>query len=147
MKKNNFCGLMALLLLCALSTNFSAQPTQVLLETKAEKVINTSAIFEYSDITLSDPTIYRDEPFSISLTVKNTGAKEAKHELLLLLKDEETPKGQRKQDSRFLELCAGHTETVTFTFKATDLIEALENMPEVFVFSLGEFEIEVGYEK
>jgi len=117
------------------------------LNSQATKEINTPVLFEYSDISLSDPSIYNNEPFTISLTVKNMGNKEAKHEVRLLLKDEDAPKGQRKQAGKFVALRPGQTETITFTFKASDLIEAMENMPEVFVFTLGEYEIGVGYEK
>ncbi|WP_020569804.1 hypothetical protein [Neolewinella persica] len=148
MKKITLLGLLAISFLCFQSTTFSAQPAQTVpTETKTTKDINPSAVFEYSDISISDPSIYRDELFTISLTVKNTGNKEAKHEVLLLVKDEGAPEGQRKQASKFLALRAGQTETVTFTFMAADLMEALENTPEVFFFTIGEYEIGVGYEK
>jgi hypothetical protein len=147
MKTYNLIGLLAISLFCVLPTSFSAQSALVVSnEAKAIEVIETPSIFEYSDISLSDPTIYRDEPFSISLMVKNTSGKEAKHEVRLLQKDETAPKGLRKKASKFLALRPGQSEMVTFTFKAADLMEALENMPEMFVFSLGEFEIGVGYE-
>jgi hypothetical protein len=108
---------------------------------------NGPATFEYSDISLSDPAIYSDEPFSISLKVRNTSDKDAKHEVRLLIKDATAAKGMRKQASKFLALSAGQSETITFTFKAADLVEALDNMPDIFVFLLGEYEIGVGYEK
>lgn len=148
MKMNNLCGLLALSLLCISTAPFSAQVTNSpATEVKPAEPNNGPVVFEYSNIGLSDPTIYSDEPFSITLTVKNTSEKEAKHEVRLLLKDETVPKGLRKQASKFVALRAGQTETITFTFKASDLMEARENMPDVFVFLLGEYEIGIGYEK
>jgi hypothetical protein len=148
MKSNNLYGLLALSFLCLLSTSFAAQNMSSPFEkVEATDVKGVPTVFEYSDIVLSDPAIYNDEPFSISLTVKNTSNKVAKHEVRLLLKDETAPKGQRKHASKYLALGAGQTETVTFTFNAADLMEALENMPEVFVFQLGEYELGIGYEK
>jgi len=148
MKMHNLRGLLALIPLCFLSAPLAAQsPYDSSADTKTIEVVSIPAAFEYYDITLSDPAIYSNEDFSISLTVENTGGKEAKHEILLLLKDETAPKGLRKQASKFVALRAGQSETVTFTFKAADLVEALESMPEVFVFLLGEYEIGIGFEK
>lgn len=148
MIKNNRKGLLTLSLLCISFTLLSAQsPSDSSVDMKAIEVVSIPAAFEYSEITLSDPAIYDNENFSISLTVENTGGKEGKHEVLLFLKDEAAPKGQRKHAGKFVALRAGEAETVTFTFKVTDLMEAMENMPDVFVFFLGEYEIGVGYEK
>lgn len=148
MNKNNPKGLLVLSLLCISFASLTAQsPYDTSVDLKTIEVVSIPAAFEYSEITLSDPAIYDNEEFTISLTVENTGGKEGKHEVLLLLKDATAPKGQRKQAGKFVALRAGETETVTFTFKVTDLMEAMENMPEVFVFQLGEYEIGVGYEK
>lgn len=145
MKKNNLLGLMALSLLCLISTPFSAQaPDSLPLSTEST---DPNSVFEYTDISLSDPSIYANEPFSISLTVKNNGDQEAKHEVRLMLKDATIPEGIRRQARQDLSLRPGETTTVTFTFKASDLMEAQESMPEKFIFLLGEYEIGVGYEK
>lgn len=148
MKLNNPLGLTALSLIFILSTSLSAQTAQVATADKGRTEISAAAkVFEYADVTLSDPSIYGDEPFSISLTVKNAGKLATKQEIQLMLKDDSASKGKRKQSVALLSLIPGQSEKVTFTFTVKDLLKQGQKAPESFVFYLGEFEIAVPVER
>ncbi len=140
MKMNNLHGLLALPILLFLCSPLCAQTD------KTTETIPPPAVFEYSDVSLSGPSIYADEPFTISLTVKNALNEKATQKVELMLKDSATDKGKRRQASTLVSLVSDQSEMITFTFRTKDLLRKGEKMPELFVFYLGDFEIGVPVE-
>ncbi|TXF88552.1 hypothetical protein FUA23_13880 [Neolewinella aurantiaca] len=145
MKINHLRGLLALSLFCIVSVTLSAQPARATL-VNSQSVLKSES-FKYSNFELSDPAIYADEEFSISLTVENTEKNEITEEVVLMLKDESAAQIKRPQVGTSLTLAGGATETVTFTFTAQDLVKPGEAVPDTFVFYLGDTEIGVSYVK
>ena len=76
--------------------------------------------FRYSDITLSQAELSDGGSLTASLTVTNTGDRNAKHSVLLFTRDEYatiTPSARRLRDFHKVELAPGETEGITFTIR------------------------------
>lgn len=147
MKNNFYSYLVATITLWMICQPLVAQNTP---SAQQEKVLITTTeasgpSFDFTDVSLSDPAIFGNDPFTISLLVVNTGDKEGKHKVALFLEDISAPGGKRRLQEKHLALPAGKSETVDFIFQVKDLVKENEAIPANFVFYLGDVEISIGY--
>jgi len=104
--------------------------------------------FEYGDIQLSTTNLKGDEKLTVSITVKNTGARDGKHAVELYTHDiyaSITPNMRRLRAFQKISLKAGEAKTVTFTIDRNDL--AFVNAHLKTVTEPGEFEVIIGKKK
>jgi len=104
--------------------------------------------FEYSDIQLSSTTLSASEKLTVSVTVKNTGAREGKHAVELYTRDlfaSITPSMKRLRAFQKISLKSGESKQVTFSLDKNDL--AFVNAQLKTVTEPGDFEIQVGDKK
>jgi beta-glucosidase len=104
--------------------------------------------FEYSDITLSSPSLSANTKLTVSVTVKNTGSRDGKntvelytHELYASI----TPNMKRLRAFQKINLKAGESRKVSFTIDKNDL--AFVNAKLKTVTEPGEFEVMIGDKK
>jgi beta-glucosidase len=104
--------------------------------------------FEYGDIQLSSSTLKGDEKLTVSITVKNTGARDGKHTVELYTHDiyaSITPNMKRLRAFKKIALKAGESQTVTFSIDRNDV--AFVNAYLKTVTEPGEFEVIIGKKK
>jgi beta-glucosidase len=104
--------------------------------------------FEYGDIQLSTEKLKGNEKMTVSITVKNTGAKDGKHTVELYsheLYASITPNMKRLRAFKKIFLKAGEQQTVTFTIDKNDL--AFVNAQLKTVTEPGDFELMIGGKK
>jgi len=104
--------------------------------------------FEYSDLQLSSTTLTAATKLTISVTVKNTGARDGKHAVELYTRDlyaSITPPMKRLRAFQKINLKAGEAKKITFTIDKNDL--AFVNAQLKTVTEPGEFEIMIGNKK
>jgi len=104
--------------------------------------------FEYGDIQLSTTNLKGDEKLTVSISVKNTGARDGKHAVELYTHDiyaSITPNMRRLRAFQKISLKAGEAKTVTFTIDRNDL--AFVNAHLKTVTEPGEFEVIIGKKK
>jgi beta-glucosidase len=104
--------------------------------------------FEYSDIQLSSASIAADEKLTVTVTVKNTGAREGKHAVELYSRDlfaSITPAMKRLRAFQKISLNAGESKQITFTLDKNDL--AFVNAQLKTVIEPGDFEVMIGDKK
>ena len=104
--------------------------------------------FEYSDLKLSSNTLTGTGKLSVSITVKNTGARDGKHTVELYTRDmyaSITPAMKRLRAFQKISLKAGETKTVTFSLDKNDL--AFVNSKLKTVTEPGDFEVMIGDKK
>jgi beta-glucosidase len=101
--------------------------------------------FAYSDLKLSSNELVGDNNLTITLNVKNTGARDGKHTVELYTRDmyaSITPNMKRLRAFQKIDLKAGESKTVTFTINKDDL--AFVNAQLKTVTEAGDFKIMVG---
>ncbi|MES2388835.1 MAG: glycoside hydrolase family 3 N-terminal domain-containing protein [Bacteroidota bacterium] len=101
--------------------------------------------FEYSALSTSAASLRGDESLTVSLKVKNTGAREGKEAIDLFISDlyaSLTPRIRRLRDFTKISLRAGEEKTVTFTIDKDDL--NMVNADSKTVTEPGDFEIQAG---
>jgi beta-glucosidase len=101
--------------------------------------------FEYSDIQLSTAELKGNENLTITVKVKNTGARDGKHTVELYSRDmyaSITPNMKRLRAFQKIELKAGETKTVTFRINKNDL--AFVNAQLKTVTEPGDFKVMIG---
>ena len=104
--------------------------------------------FEYSNIQLSSTSLTGNEKLTVTVTVKNTGAREGKHAVELYTRDlfaSVTPAMKRLRAFQKINLTAGASKQVTFTLDKNDL--AFVNAQLKTVTEPGEFEVMIGDKK
>lgn len=104
--------------------------------------------FEYSDIKLSNTSISANEKLKVTITIKNTGAREGKHAVELYTRDlfaSVTPAMKRLRAFQKISLNVGESKVVTFTLDKNDL--AFVNAQLKTVTEPGDFEIMIGDKK
>ncbi|MEP7143395.1 MAG: glycoside hydrolase family 3 N-terminal domain-containing protein [Ferruginibacter sp.] len=101
--------------------------------------------FEYSDIRLSTAELKGNENLTITVTIKNTGARDGKHAVELYSRDmyaSITPSMKRLRAFQKIDLKAGETKTVTFHINKNDL--AFVNAQLKTVTEPGDFKVMIG---
>lgn len=101
--------------------------------------------FEYSNLRLSADTISKSEELTISIDVKNIGAREGKEIVQVYLKDlvaTLSPDSKKLVQFSKISLNAGETKTVYFTLTSKDL--ASIGIDNKWIIELGEFELQIG---
>ncbi|MBC7688495.1 MAG: glycoside hydrolase family 3 C-terminal domain-containing protein, partial [Aquabacterium sp.] len=101
--------------------------------------------FQYSDLKLSTAALKGNASLTITVNVKNTGAKEGKHTVELYSRDmyaSITPSMKRLRAFQKINLKAGESKTVTFAINKNDL--AFVNAQLKTVTEPGDFKIMVG---
>ncbi|MEO8403202.1 MAG: glycoside hydrolase family 3 N-terminal domain-containing protein [Chitinophagaceae bacterium] len=104
--------------------------------------------FQYSDLKLSSATLTATTKLTVSITVKNTGARDGKHSVELYTHDmyaSITPSVKRLRAFKKISLKAGESQVVTFTIDKNNL--AFVNAKLKTVTEPGEFEVMIGTEK
>jgi beta-glucosidase len=104
--------------------------------------------FEYSDIKLSSSALKGNEKLTVTITVKNSGARDGKHTVELYTRDvyaSITPNMQRLRAFKKINLKAGESQAVSFTMDKNDL--AFVNSKLQTVTEPGEFWIMIGDKK
>ncbi|MEO5563564.1 MAG: glycoside hydrolase family 3 N-terminal domain-containing protein [Chitinophagaceae bacterium] len=104
--------------------------------------------FEYSDLKLSSTALKGNEKLTISINVKNTGARDGKHAVELYSRDmyaSITPSIKRLRAFKKIALKAGETQTVSFTIDKNDL--AFVNVKLKTVTEPGEFQLMIADKK
>jgi len=104
--------------------------------------------FEYSDLKLSSNTLTGTGKLTVSITVKNTGARDGKHTVELYTRDmyaSITPAMKRLRAFQKISLKSGETKTVTFSLDKNDL--AFVNSKLKTVTEPGDFEVMIGDKK
>jgi beta-glucosidase len=104
--------------------------------------------FEYSDIKLSSNKLSANEKLTISITVKNTGAKDGGHSVELYSHDlyaTITPNVRRLRAFKKIFLKAGESKDISFIISKDDL--AFVNAQLKTVTEAGAFEIMIGDKK
>ncbi|MFT3679895.1 MAG: glycoside hydrolase family 3 N-terminal domain-containing protein [Ferruginibacter sp.] len=101
--------------------------------------------FEYSDLKLSSNTLTAGGKLTVSITVKNTGARDGKHSVELYTRDlyaSITPSMKRLRAFQKISLKAGESSTVNFVIDKNDL--AFVNAQLKTVTEPGDFEVMIG---
>jgi beta-glucosidase len=104
--------------------------------------------FEYSDLKLSTAQLRGNAKLTVSVTVKNTGARDGKHAVELYSRDlyaSITPNVKRLRAFKKISLKAGESQTVNFVIDRNDL--AFVNAKLRTVTEAGEFEVMIGDKK
>ncbi|MBL7741557.1 MAG: glycoside hydrolase family 3 C-terminal domain-containing protein [Chitinophagaceae bacterium] len=104
--------------------------------------------FEYGDIQLSTNSLSGDAKLTITIAVKNTGARSGKHTVELYTRDiyaSITPSMKRLRAFQKISLKAGESKTVTFSIDKNDL--AFVNAQLKTVTEPGGFEVMIGSKK
>jgi len=104
--------------------------------------------FEYSDLSLSSPSISSSAKLTVSVTVKNSGSRDGKHTVELYTRDlyaSITPSMKRLRAFQKINLKVGESRKVVFTFDKNDL--AFVNAQLKTVTEPGEFEVMIGDKK
>jgi len=104
--------------------------------------------FDYSDFQLNSATLTGNAKLTVSITVKNSGARDGKHTVELYTGDlyaSVTPCMKRLRAFQKISLKAGETKKVTFTIDKNDL--AFVNAQLKTVTEPGDFEIMIGDKK
>ena len=104
--------------------------------------------FEYGDLKLSSNTLTGSGKLTVSITVKNTGARDGKHTVELYTRDmyaSITPSMKRLRAFQKINLKSGETKTVTFNLDKKDL--AFVNAKLKTVTEPGDFEVMIGDKK
>jgi beta-glucosidase len=104
--------------------------------------------FEYGDIQLASTTLSASGKLTVSITVKNSGNRDAKHTVELYTRDlyaSITPSVRRLRAFQKISLKAGEAKTVSFTLSKNDL--AFVNAQMKTVTEPGEFEVMIGEKK
>jgi len=104
--------------------------------------------FEYSDLSLSSPTLSSNTKLTVSVTVKNTGSRDGKNTVELYTHDlyaSITPSMKRLRAFQKISLKAGESRKVSFTLDKNDL--AFVNAQLKTVTEPGEFEVMIGDKK
>lgn len=104
--------------------------------------------FEYGEIKLSSDKLKGAEKLTVSITVKNTGAKDGKHTIELYshqLYGSVTPNMKRLRAFKKIFLKSGEEQTVTFSIDKNDL--AIVNANLKTVTEQGDFDLLVGGKK
>ena len=104
--------------------------------------------FEYSDLNLSTNTLTANNKLTVTITVKNTGARDGKHTIELYTHQHYasiTPFAKRLRAFQKIDLKAGESKTVTFTLDKNDL--AFVNADLKTVTEPGDFDVMVGEKK
>ena len=104
--------------------------------------------FEYSDLSLSSPSISSSTKLTVSVTVKNSGSRDGKHTVELYTRDlyaSITPSMKRLRAFQKINLKAGESRKVVFTLDKNDL--AFVNAQLKTVTEPGEFEVMIGDKK
>ncbi len=103
------------------------------------------ATFSYSNLHLSKPDLKDGETLTITVDVKNTGARQGKESVLLYTRQEYAslaPDTKRLRAYEKIDLQAGETKTVTFKITPKDI--AFVNDLSKTVTEAGEFKIMIG---
>ncbi|CAN5396540.1 glycoside hydrolase family 3 N-terminal domain-containing protein [soil metagenome] len=101
--------------------------------------------FEYSNLQLNKTVIKGNENLTISITVKNTGARSGKHTVELYTRDmyaSITPNMKRLRAFQKIDLSAGESKTLSFNINKNDL--AFVNAQLKTVTEPGDFKVMVG---
>ncbi|MCW3089762.1 MAG: glycosyl hydrolase [Ferruginibacter sp.] len=101
--------------------------------------------FEYSDLTLSTTGLKGDANLTITVKVKNTGARDGKHTVELYSRDmyaSITPNMKRLRAFQKIDLKAGESKTVRFSINKDDL--AFVNAQLKTVTEAGDFKVMIG---
>jgi beta-glucosidase len=101
--------------------------------------------FQYSGLTLSSSTMHTNDTLTVSVTVKNTGARAGKEAVLLYTSDlyaSTAPDARRLRKFTKIELAAGASQVVTFKLVARDL--SFVNTANKRITEPGEFRIRIG---
>jgi beta-glucosidase len=101
--------------------------------------------FAYSDLKLSSNELVGDNNLTITLNVKNTGARDGKHTVELYTRDmyaSITPNMKRLRAFQKVDLKAGESKTVSFSINKDDL--AFVNAQLKTVTEAGDFKIMIG---
>lgn len=101
--------------------------------------------FEYSNLKLSSSTLTANGKLTVSITVKNTGAREGMHSVELYTRDlyaSVTPCMRRLRAFQKINLKPGEEKVVTFSIDKNDL--AFVNAQLKTVTEPGEFEVMIG---
>lgn len=104
--------------------------------------------FEYSDLKLSSNILTGSGKLTVSITVKNSGARDGKHTVELYTRDmyaSITPSMKRLRAFQKINLKAGESKTVTFSLDKNDL--AFVNAKLKTVTEPGDFEVMIGDKK
>ena len=104
--------------------------------------------FEYSDLSLSSPSLSSNTKLTVSITVKNTGSRDGKNTVELYTHDlyaSITPNMKRLRAFQKISLKAGESRKVAFTLDKNDL--AFVNAQLKTVTEAGEFEVMIGDKK
>ena len=100
--------------------------------------------FEYSDAKIAQ----KDDAYEVSVTVKNTGAREGKEVVELYIsapdnKAADKPAKELKAYAKTRQLKPGESETLTLTMKAADLA-SFDESASAWVVTAGEYQFLVG---
>jgi len=98
--------------------------------------------FEYSNLTLSKTNLKQTDSLNISVTVKNTGAREGSEVVQLYTRDEYasiTPSVKRLKRFTKIKLKAGESKVVNFTISSADL--KFVNAKNKWIVESGDFTI------
>ncbi|MBC7886443.1 MAG: glycoside hydrolase family 3 C-terminal domain-containing protein [Ferruginibacter sp.] len=101
--------------------------------------------FEYSDIKLSTLQLKGNENLTITVKIKNTGARDGRHTVELYSRDmyaSITPSIKRLRAFQKIDLKAGETKTVAFRINKNDL--AFVNAQLKTVTETGDFKVMIG---
>ena len=104
--------------------------------------------FEYSDLSLSSPSLSSSTKLTVSITIKNSGSRDGKHAVELYTRDlyaSITPSMKRLRAFQKINLKAGESRKVSFTLDKNDL--AFVNAQLKTVTEPGEFEVMIGDKK
>lgn len=104
--------------------------------------------FEYSNLQVSSPTLSANEKLTVTVTIKNTGAREGKHAVELYTRDlfaSITPSMKRLRAFQKISLNAGESKQLTFTLDKNDL--AFVNAQLKTITEPGDFEVMIGDKK
>ncbi len=101
--------------------------------------------FQYSDLQLSKTTLSPTEKVTISLTVKNAGAREGKEVVQLFISDlyaSVTPDVKRLRGFEKISLKPGESKKVSFTIAARDIAFVAKDLR--WTVEKGDYEVSVG---
>lgn len=101
--------------------------------------------FAYSNLHISKPTLKDGETLTVTVDVKNTGAREGKESVLLYTREEYasiTPDTKRLRAFQKIDLQPGESRTVSFKITSKDI--AFVNDVSKTVTEAGEFKIMIG---
>ena len=101
--------------------------------------------FAYSNLHISQPTLKAGQTLTVTVDVKNTGAREGKESVLLYTREEYasiTPDTKRLRAFQKPDLQPGETRTLTFKLTPQDI--AFINDESKAVTEAGEFKVEIG---